>query len=501
MRFELRRIGIDTGRESVAYLNNAAILCGCLGLHPLERLEVRGSGRTLLAVLDGVEAPVLGRDLGGDIVGLGTYAFDKLGLPDGSAVDVQPAEPPKSVELLRAKLAGRRLNVADFSVIARDLVAGRYSNIELTAFVVACAIHSLDDAEVRALVTAMVESGERMHWTASVIADKHSVGGVPGNRTTPIVTAIAAAAGLQMPKTSSRSITSPAGTADTVETLMDVNLTPERIRAVLAREGACLAWGGALNLAPADDLIIRVEHPLDIDAEGLMIASILAKKAAAGSTHVVIDIPVGLGAKIEGRERGARLRERFERIGGELDLKVTALLTDGTQPVGRGIGPVLEARDVLQVLRGEREAPQDLREKAIYLAGELLELTATTAAGQGAARARSLLESGHAYERFERIREAQGRREPPPPGPHTFELRARRSGRVGGIANAVLSRTARLAGAPRDVGAGIDLLVHVSDEVREDDVLLRIHAASAPLLEFAVAHLGEHPEAVAVDPS
>ena len=383
MRFALRRMGIDTGRESVAFLNSAAMLCGCLGLHPLERLEVSGEGRALLAVLDGVEAPVLGSEFGGDTVGLGTYAFERLGLPDGATVDVQPAEPPKSVDLLRAKLAGRRLESADFSAITSDLVAGRYSNIELTAFVVASAIHGLDDDEVRALVIAMVEGGERLLWASPIVADKHSIGGVPGNRTTPIVTAIVAAAGLQMPKTSSRAITSPAGTADTVAMLMDVDLTAERIRAVVEREGGCLAWGGALNLAPADDLIIRVEHPLDIDAEGLMIASILAKKLAAGSTHVVIDIPVGSGAKVEDHDRGARLAERFERIGEALGLKVAALLTDGTQPVGRGIGPALEARDILQVLRGDPAAPPALREKSIRLAGALLELTGTTRAGEG----------------------------------------------------------------------------------------------------------------------
>lgn len=501
MKFALRRIGIDTGRESVAYLNHAAIMCGCLGLHPMERLEVAGDGRTILAVLDGVETTALHGELHGDTVGLGAYAFEKLGLPDGSAVDVRLAEPPASIDFVRKKMSGHPLAFDEFSAITRDLVAGRYSNIELTAFVVGSAIRGLDDDEVRALVAAMVEDGERLTWTGPVIADKHCIGGVPGNRTTPIVTAIVAAAGLIMPKTSSRSVTSPAGTADTLETLMNVELPSEQIGAVVGREGACMAWGGALNLAPADDLIIRVEHPLHLDAEGLMIASILSKKVAAGATHVVLDIPVGDGAKVVDGDRARQLQERFERLGGELGLHVRALLTDGSQPIGRGVGPALEARDVLAVLRRDQDAPRDLQEKCELLAGELIELAGAAAPGSGQARAAALLASGEAEAKFERIRALQGRRDPPPLGAQTFDLRAQFGGRVRRVANAAVTRAARLAGAPRDAGAGIDCRVRVGDQVRPGDVLLRVHAESDPLLQFAVTYLAAHPETVEVDPT
>lgn len=496
MRHELKRIGIDTGTESVAFLSSDSLVCRCLGLHPLDRVAIEADGRTVLSVLDGVtgDAVTVGA------VGLSDYAFDRLALAEGTDVDVRPAEPPVSVDAVRAKVAGHRLTPPELDQIARDIVAGRYSKIELTAFVVASAIHGLDDDEVVALVEAMVASGERLRWDAPVVADKHSIGGVPGNRTTPIVVAIAAAAGLTIPKASSRSVTSPAGTADTLETVMDVELTAERIRAVVEERGGCMVWGGAFNLAPADDLIIRVEHPLNIDCEGLMIASILAKKLAAGSTHVVLDIPAGPGAKVRSADHGAHLGARFERLAARLGLRLKTLVTDGSQPIGRGVGPVLEMRDVLGILRGEAVAPVDLRDKALALAGELLELTGAASTGTGAAKAAAIVDSGAALAKFEGIRSAQGARELGHPGRQTHDLPAATAGRVSAIRNDVVARVARLAGAPRDSGAGIDLLVHAGDVVAAGQPLLRVHAESAQLLEFALAYLAEHPDVVAVEP-
>ena len=128
----------------------------------------------------------------------------------------------------------------------------------------------------------MVDAGERLSWSAPIVVDKHSVGGLPGNRTTPIIVAIAASLGLTMPKTSSRAITSPAGTADMMETLAPIHLTWQRSVAWSNRKGGCIVWGGAVKLSPADDILIRVERALDLDTEGQMIASVLSKKKSGG---------------------------------------------------------------------------------------------------------------------------------------------------------------------------------------------------------------------------
>ena len=226
----------------------------------------------------------------------------------------------------------------------------------------------------------MVETGERLRWPAGIIVDKHCVGGLPGNRTTPIIVAIVASLGLTMPKTSSRAITSPAGTADTMETMAPVDLDTAAIRQVVEREGGCVVWGGAIKLSPADDILIRVERALDLDSEGQLIASVLSKKIAAGSTHVVIDLPVGPTAKVRSAKTAKALSRDIVGVAETFGLQVKVVTTDGLQPVGRGIGPALEARDVLSVLRCEPDAPQDLRQRAIALAGAL--------AGAGRRRAR-----------------------------------------------------------------------------------------------------------------
>jgi len=196
----------------------------------------------------------------------------------------------------------------------------------------------------------MIDAGSRLSWPHDIVVDKHCVGGLPGNRTTPIVVAIAAACGLIIPKTSSRAITSPAGTADTMETLTEVSLSLDDMRRVVDREGGCIVWGGSMNLSPADDILIRVERPLDFDSEGQMVASVLSKKLSAGSTHLVIDIPVGPTAKVRSTVMADSLALRLTQVGEALGLTLRVRQTDGTQPIGRGIGPSLEALDVLAVL-------------------------------------------------------------------------------------------------------------------------------------------------------
>jgi thymidine phosphorylase len=321
-----------------------------------------------------------------------------------------------------------------------------------------------------------------------VVVDKHCVGGLPGNRTTPIVVAIAAANGLVMPKTSSRAITSPAGTADTMETLAPVDLDLDALRRVVEKEGGCLAWGGAMHLSPADDVFVRIERELDIDTEGQLIASVLSKKIAAGATHAVIDIPVGPTAKVRSLETARHLAQRLTTTAAHFGLTLRCLFTDGRQPVGRGIGPALEARDVLAVLRNAPDAPADLRERAAMVAGAVLELGGVAADGDGMRLALETLRDGRAWARFERICTAQGGLREPPRAAHVRPLVAERAGRVAHIDNRKLSRLAKLAGAPERAAAGICLRTRLDDVVSQGQPLLDLHAQTPGEMAYALQY-------------
>jgi thymidine phosphorylase len=344
----------------------------------------------------------------------------------------------------------------------------------------------------------MVETGERLHWPAGIIVDKHCVGGLPGNRTTPLIVAIVTALGLTMPKTSSRAITSPAGTADAMETMAPVDLDTAAIRQVVEREGGCVVWGGAIKLSPADDILIRVERALDLDSEGQLIASVLSKKIAAGSTHIVIDLPVGPTAKVRGAKAAESLCRDIVSVAETFGLHVKTVTTDGREPVGRGIGPALEARDVLSVLRCEPDAPQDLRQRSIALAGALLELAGAAPADGGEALAAAALDDGRAWTKFQRICEAQGGMRTPPTSTQRRPLLAQQPGIVQAIDNRKIARLAKLAGAPDDKAAGVDLHVCIGDAITPQQPLCTVHAESPGELAYAFDYVAANPDIITV---
>jgi thymidine phosphorylase len=471
----LRRVGIDTYRENVAYLHRQCEIYRAEGFQALSKVEILGNGdRRILAVVNVVDDESL---VPPGELGLSEEALGALGLDVGAAVRIRHAEPPASMEAVRRKIDGERLSADEFLAIARDIAERRYAKMEIAAFLVASGQNGLDRDEVMNLTRAMVAQGQRLEWHEKLVADKHCIGGIPGNRTSMLVVPIVAAHGMLMPKTSSRAITSPAGTADTMEVLAQVELSPERLHDVVRRERAALIWGGTANLAPVDDILISVERPLGVDYPGQMVASILSKKIAAGSTHLVIDIPVGPTAKVRHMRDALALRKLFEYVAGRLGLFVQVVVTDGRQPVGRGIGPVLEARDVMLVLQNDPAAPADLRQKALRLAGRVLEFDPDMRGGDGFDIARDILDSGRALAKMQAIIDAQGRQsEHYQPGPLVREVCADRAGVVVSIDNYKMARIARLAGAPMDKGAGVDLLKKLGDRVEQGEPLYRVHA-------------------------
>jgi thymidine phosphorylase len=480
----LRRLGIDTYQEAVAYLRSDSPICKAEGFEARSRLELWRGERSIVATLNVVHFSLVDMDE----IGLSEAAWRALGGADGEPVRVAHAAQLDSFSAVRAKIYGRCLGREQAGAIVGDIAVGRYSDIELAALITACSGNRLDAAETAALTTAMVAAGQRLQWRAPLVADKHCVGGLPGNRTTLLVVPIAAACGLLIPKTSSRAITSPAGTADTMETLAPVALTVASMRRVVEQEGGCIAWGGAVSLSPVDDMLIRVERPLGLDSDGLLVASILSKKVAAGATHVLIDMPVGRTAKVRSAEQAAVLAQRLASVGEGMGLKVLVQMTDGEQPVGRGIGPALEARDVLAVLRNESGAPDDLRQRAVLLAGALLELAGAAEPGTGMALAAQVLSSGAAWRKFQAICEAQGGMRSPQQARHTRDVLAVHAGTVVAIDNRVLARAAKLAGAPKAPAAGMMFHAPLGTRVEVGQPLLTLHAESPGELAYAVAY-------------
>ena len=482
-RLKVRRVNLDTGRENVVVISRRSVALRPDVFRGFSRVELRSNGKALLATLlltdDGMVEV--------DELGLADPAFRRFGEPVGTLVSVTPAASPESLEFVRRKIQGRSFSAPEIAAIIDDISHYRYSDMEVAAFLIGSASF-MTSSELLALSKAMADAGTQIKWQRSMVVDKHCIGGIPGNRTSMVVVPIVAAHGLTIPKTSSRAITSPAGTADTMEVLARVDVGVEQMKEIVAACHGCLVWGGHVNLSPADDILISVERPLSLDTREQMVASIMSKKLAAGSTHLLIDLPVGPSAKLTTALEAMRLRKLFEFVGDHFGIAVEAIATDGSQPIGNGIGPVLEAQDVMAVLSNDPSAPVDLREKSLRLAAHLLDYDPELRGGKGYARARELLDSGAALKQMQKIIDAQG-----PSGVRTdlgtltADVTAPRDGMVEAIDCLRFNRLARSAGAPIDKGAGIKLFKKIGDPVEKGEPLYRIYAFDQPEFELAQA--------------
>jgi len=482
MELCVKRIDISTGDSPVVLITRQAAITH--DLHTSDRVLLSANGRQVICAVNTTHT---GFGLRNDQIGMFLETANALGIADSCGVTILPVPKPESINYIQKKMLGKTLSKEELVIIVQDIVSARLTQVELAFFVAACSAHSLSFDETVNLTRAITDTGVKLDF-GKIVIDKHCIGGVPGNRTSMITVPIMASLGYIVPKTSSRAITSPAGTADTMEIFAEVDLPVEKMKHVVKNVNGCLVWGGSINLAPADDRIIRVERPLALEIPGLMISSVLAKKSSVGSTHVLIDIPYGPGAKVLTIKHAKELKTQFERIGKMLKLKVLVLLTPGDQPIGFGVGPLLEAYDVLSVLRNEESAPADLREKSIMIAGKLLEFVGGARKGEGEQKARAELESGRALRKFEQIIDAQGRHDLPPLAKYTYDILAHADGTVLGIDNLAIAKIARLAGAPVSKNAGVLLYIKKNTRVDKGNKLFTIHAASEEKLANAVSY-------------
>ncbi|MFC1697087.1 AMP phosphorylase [Nanoarchaeota archaeon] len=483
MKFKVKDMDIRTGGALISIINEKD--AKKFDLHTHNHIKITKGKRIETVIVDIAESK---KAVPVGYIGLDEEVIDSLKVKQGDIVHVDVAGKPKSIYSIKKKLEGGKLIKSEIDQIVWDIVHNKLGEIEITYFVSGCYIHGLDLNESINLTEAIVSHGDTLQIKGSKkVLDKHCSGGVPGNRTTMIVVPIMAAAGYHMPKTSSRSITSPAGTADTMEVLCSVCIPVKKMKKIVEKIGACIVWGGAMNLAAADDKMIKVRHPLSIDPEGMLLASILAKKKAVNSTHVLIDIPVAHDTKIKTMKQANHLKRKFKEIGHKVGMKIKVIITDGRQPIGFGIGPALEAKDVLYLLKGDEKAPQDLKKKSLHMAGILLELAG---AKEPKKLAKEILESGKAYEKMKEIIKAQGGNpnidpDKIPIGKFTYTFKSNKSGRITDINNIMISKIARIAGAPEDQGAGIYLYQKENNKVKKGEKLLTIYSDNMEKLDFA----------------
>jgi len=491
---KLKRIGIDTHQDLIVFLKKDNFICKAEGFASMTRVRVSTNKNSIIASLNVITNGLLEDDE----VGLSEAAWQQLNPSSEDVATISHTRPVESFAAVRGKLFGKDISKHNMYEIIKDIVAGRYTQIQLSAFILACLADQLSLDEMCSLTNAMVQTGDKLSWPQTIIMDKHCVGGLPGNRPTPIIVSIVTACGLTMPKTSSRAITSPAGTADTMETITNVNLTLEQMRIVVQKEGGCLAWGGTVNFSPSDDRLIQIERALELDSEGQMVASILSKKLAAGTTHVVIDIPVGPTAKVRSPAFAKRLSKKLVAVGKKINLTVKPIISDGTQPIGRGIGPALEMQDIIAVLKSEPNAPEDLRERAIQIAGAILEMANYCPQHEGTKHAKAIINSGKAWQKFQAICMAQGGIKEIPKPKYQHEISASKSGIVCYFNNRFISRLAKLAGAPNDKAAGLQFYVKLGDKVNEGDKMFTIFSESQGELQYALDFLNAHPDEIRI---
>lgn len=476
MKLKARLLDIQAGGRRITILDNET--ASFLGVHSSDRVKITYKHQNVIAIVN------VAADFPLNYVGLYEEASKKLGLKDEESVEIQPAEPPESMRYVQAKIRGERLRGNEVEMIVHDVVERHLSDIELASFVTSLGIRGLSMDEIEALSRAMVKTGSRLNLHKAPVLDKHSVGGIPGDKTTILIVPIVAAAGFVIPKTSSRAVTSAAGTADRVEALCPVSLSIEEMTRVVKKTNGCLAWGGALELAPADDIFIQVEYPLAIDP--LLLPSIMSKKKAIGATHLVIDIPTGRGAKIKTIGEAEALSNDFIDLGKRLGIRVQCAVTFGEQPLGCAVGSALEAKEALSTLMGN--GPLDLKEKATAIAGMLLEMVGVK---NGKNEAEKILNSGKAERKLREIIAAQGGDPKINPediaiGDKRAEITADEDGRVLWVNNEDIAKIAREAGSPKEKGAGILLRAKLADHVKKSETILEIYAERTTKLESAV---------------
>ena len=477
MKLKVRSVGLDS-QEPLVILNNDD--CLSMGVDINDKVRLVCDDPRILSVAISYDPRTKGT---------ASIPFDiisRCGIAEDDEMEVEYSAPPESIRSIKKKINGGTLDRREIDSIVSDINEGSLTDREILAFVSAFNVNNSSISEMADLTRSMASTGRMVDLGSDRISDFHSLGGVPGNKITPIVVSIVASKGIIIPKLSSRSISSACGTSDYVDTFCDVEMDADSLTSIISRTGGVFACGDA-DYAPVGKRIIKAERPMGIDPRPTMLASIMSKKVALGVKELLIDIPMGKGSKIEDMDTAEGYAHDIIALGKELGIGVECAITSAYQPVGRTIGPILEARECIAALESETGDPT-LIDKACSMAGILLEMSGIE---DGKTAAISILKSGLAHEKFVQIVEAQGgsvslRYSDLIPGGFMKDVHAKRDGYVQYIDNQCMVAIAKAAGAPFDKGAGIEMMHKIGDDVKEGDVLFRVYAENQAKLDRAI---------------
>lgn len=468
MKLKVKFLKWSAGRP-VAILHRT--LAETAGIHVDDRILIRKNSKKIIAVVD-----VAVRLFDKEDIAVSTEISQSINLKEDDIVEVELAQKPESISIITKKLKCGRLNQKELKNIMQDIVKNALTESEIAYFVSAIYKCGMSMPEIIRMTKAIVGTGKQLNIHKKLVVDKHSVGGIPG-RTTPIVIPICASVGLIMPKTSSRAITSPSGTADALEVICKVDFSIPEIKKIINKTGACMVWGGSLGLAPADDKIIQVERILNLDPEAQLLASIMAKKIAIGSKYVLIEIPYGKYAKVDKKE-ALRLKEKFSSLGKFFHIKIKCLILKTDQPLGNGIGPALEIKEVISILK-RKNSCNLLEERALLLAAEILEMSGKAKKGKGFKLAEKILDSGKAFSKFKQIIKAQqGKLNSIREARFSHNIYAEKNSQIKEIDIKKINQLARILGCPSDKYSGIYLWKHKNEKVNKGEKLLTLYSES-----------------------
>ncbi|MDD4556092.1 MAG: thymidine phosphorylase [Alphaproteobacteria bacterium] len=484
----LKHLPISSFNENVAYIHKDCVAYNTEEIKALSKIEVHGGAKNIYAFLQVTDSEKLVKP---NELALNDEAFQQINLPEGANVSLTAASNPPSLNSIKRKVMGNIISSSEYGSIINDIIAHRYSNMDIASFLVASGSF-MSAPEVLSLTEAMI--GDKLiKWdNENIVVDHHSFGGVPGNKTDLIITPIVAAYGLPIPKTASRSLTSCAGVADTMSVLCNVDIDENSFKNNVRENRGAIASYTQLDISPACRIISSVERQIGITSLEHIASSILSIKIAAGVTHLLLDIPVGVNARLRTTGEAMRIRKLMEYIGDMLGIHVDVVITDGSEPIGNGIGAVLEARDVMKVLRNKDDAPEDLREKSLFLAGRILEFDPKLRGGHGYQVAKEILMSGRALEAMNKIIHSQGKSSQPQLGHLTRDIVAENSGVIEKIDTSRINKIGVWAGAGKYQGAGLDLVKKVGDFVEKGEVIYRIHSVNSTDFAFANSVIDGH---------
>jgi pyrimidine-nucleoside phosphorylase len=315
--------------------------------------------------------------------------------------------------VIRRKRDGERLSREEIELFVNGVVRGEWTDYQASALLMAIFLNGMDETETEVLTEAMLHSGEILDLSEMPCpeADKHSTGGV-GDKTSLVIAPLAAASGLCVPMISGRGLGHTGGTLDKLESIPGyrVNLSLKEFRSVLKRVGFAM-MGQTIEIAPADKKLYALRDATStVEAIPLIVASIMSKKLAAGLGALVLDVKTGSGAFMRDESRARELARALVRTGNSCGVRTEALLTDMSQPLGRGVGHAIEVRECIGILKGEtNERALPVAELSLELAARMVALSDVEPSLDAArVKVRQTLDSGAALERFRQNVEVQG---------------------------------------------------------------------------------------------